>query len=301
MVESLRKLLQADSLRKVNQALKTKDQLIQSAVDTCRNVSFFVSPWYEFLHRWIVAKAYQGLGKPVLATSQIGQHKVANREMLDLRVLFAGLRLELALSPYLPDLSPARAEQELREVFADASTIPHASRSGLAQLLQRWHPVAAAYAAVMPDPIPELEFATEAILEAGERCQVYGLPMPPVYAGELILRSLGWDSRKDRGFTQSPLNKREIAQRDALASQYGAVPYWRPVVSGMQLVFCLAKAGQGRKEYAQAAQRVVQSYGLLPNSKNGYAQHELGLVHTGVLGLTSGAISAQDFAGMVVQ
>lgn len=301
VVEALRYLLMAEGLPRLGQSQGELDRYLSRAIAVCRELPYFSGPWYESLSRWIIARVYYRQGKGLLADGQLATHQIANREMLDLRVLFAGLRLELALSPYLPDLSPARAEQELREVFADAATIPHASRTGLAQLLQRWHPVAAAYAAVMPNPIPELEFATQAILEAGERCQVYGLPMPPVYAAELILRSLGWDSRRDRGFIQSPLNKREIAQRDALTSHYGEVPYWRPVVTGMQLVFGLTKAGQGRPEYAQAAQRILHSYGLLPQSRTPYAQHELGLVHAGVQGLTSGALSAQDFARMVYQ
>jgi hypothetical protein len=299
MVQAMRGLMVADSLPRMNQFQTERDRHLFETVEVCREVSSLVGPRAIGMKYWISAKAYQGLGKLALAQSQVFGFREENKEALDLRILFAGLRLELSLSPYLPDLSPTTAEQELREVFADAALIPHASRSGLAQLLQRWHPVAAAYAAVMPEPIPELEFATQAILESGERCQVYGLPMPPVYAVELILRSLGLDSRKDRGFTQAPLNKREIAQRDALTSNYGAVPYWRPVVTGMQLVFGLTKAGQGRYEYAQAAQRVIQGYGLLPQSKSGYAQYELGLIHTGLQGLTSGALSAQDFARML--
>ena len=138
---------------------------------------------------WTRSLAYLWLGETGLAGNALGLQQPKFREWLDIRLVVAAARLELSLQLNDPGPQSARkSEDDLRAVFEDAKDLPYASRKGLAQRVQRWHPLVAAYCAVMPNPIPEFQETTEMILRVGATNTVYGLVMSPVYSAELILR-----------------------------------------------------------------------------------------------------------------
>jgi hypothetical protein len=236
------------------------------AVEAAQSATIFFTPWYELLNRWMRGIGFLWQGKTTAVLSALSSLAKANPQWLDIRILLAGLKLEVSLSFNHPELQTQLYEQELRDVFATASTLPFASRQGLANLLQRWHPLAAAYAAVMPDPIFELQSSTQSILQVGESNAVYGSTIAPAHAAELLLRSLGYDLRH-RSFTQSRLNGDNRKKRDELLTHEGQVPYWRPTISSITLVYGLVKADHQKPHYRDTAEALVRDYGLIPHTE----------------------------------
>jgi hypothetical protein len=118
----------------------------------------------------------------------------------------------------------------------------------------------------------------------------------PVYAAELILRCLGFDSRRDHSFTQAPLNKTQLEQRDTLLIPFGETQVWRPVVSVSHIIYGLIKAGEGREAYFQTAHNLAFDFGLVPETKAAYADAEMNRVERATRQLLSGAISPAQFA-----
>jgi hypothetical protein len=246
------------------------------------------------MDRWLRGLAHLWLGETGLAGMTIADARVEAREWLDIRLLLAGLRLELALHIADPGVVTVRqAEEELREVFADAASLPLASRSGLAKRLMRWHPLAAAYSAVMPNPLRELIEARDSILRQGRNIVAYGVVLPHAYAAECILRAFGFDSWR-RSFTMPRLNTAMLRQRDALKIYYGKVPYVRPVVCGAQLCLGLLKASEGRAAYMEAASNVEREFGLVSVPRSGYGKFPLERIQYALHGLFRGMTSPAE-------
>jgi len=225
---------------------------------------------------WARGLAYLWLGETGRVGAVLGSQAAPFKECLDIRLLLTALRFELTLQLRDPKLYSARqCETDLRAVFNDAKELPHASRIGLAYRLGRWHPLVAAYCTVMPNPIPELQFAAEIILDVGATNRVYGTVMPSAYAVELILRCLRLSEKQ---FVQAPLNKLQIDQRNKLMSTHRNACYRRPVISSIHLIYALYKVGEGRPEYSSAAQTVANDFGIVPTTRASYATDYLALL-----------------------
>jgi tetratricopeptide (TPR) repeat protein len=274
-----------------------RERALRRILDLTRPDGSMREPWSRVMEAWARTLAFYWLGEHGRAAATIRDVQVpppGHEEYFDLRVLVSGLRLELALQ--LADVahdSPRRCEDALRAVFKDASRLPHADPVGLAERLKRWHPLAAAYAAVMPAPIPVLADGVDMVLRLRGTSSAYGLPLPATYAVEIILRSLRLSAQH---FVHAPLNKMQIAQRDALKAKRGGVSYWRPVIPGAHLAFGLLKSGEGRPEYLQAAQGVAADFGIVPITKAAYGQAQIEVIHIEMNRLLSGEGHIRDIA-----
>jgi tetratricopeptide (TPR) repeat protein len=288
-------LVHYGSLPHLNPLASEREASLRRVIQLSQPGKKFRDPWNHVYELWVRSLAYLHLGETGMAGITVGNYQVKFREWLDMRLVLAAIRLELALQLRDPQIQSARkSEDELRSVFEDAKTIPSASREGLAQRLQRWHPTVAAYCSVMPDPIPELLTSSDMILRIkGPTCTAYGLQFPAVYAAELVLRSLRLG---DKQFIQAPLNKGQICQREQLLGRYRNADYWRPVVSGAHLVFGLMKAGEGRPKHHIAAQRVASDFGITPQTRAAYAAGYMELVEDSIKKLLSGTMNPESFA-----
>ena len=56
-------------------------------------------------------------------------------------------------------------------------------------MLTRWHPQAAAYLALCPQPVPELLSASEAVLRCRTHAEAYGVVLPPQTALDEVARA----------------------------------------------------------------------------------------------------------------
>lgn len=293
-------LTEVTALPRLTATMAKREALLRDIIALSKRDEKIRDPWVMAMESWIRGLAHLWLGEVSLASNTLDTTKSFEREWLDLRCLHAALRLEVSLNLNDPPLqNTRRCEEDLRAVFEDARALPYASRAGLAERMKRWHPLAAAYAAVMPTPITELASATESILKSGQKCTVYGFVMPPVYAAELIFRCLGFDTRRNYNFVQAPLNKVQICQRDVLLSTFGNTSLWLPVISVPHLIYGLTKAGDRRPEYRQTAQNLAHDFGIVPVTKTAYAELELSRIAHLTQHLLSDTINPQQFAEMI--
>jgi tetratricopeptide (TPR) repeat protein len=298
LTSALRCILQADSLPRLSHFADQRKQLLKEAIQICNNVTFLATPAHELRRAWILSISYLKLGDSHTAWSNVANKYSPHEEWLDIRTKLAGLRLEISLHFREYELPTYTFEQELKAVFEDASKLSFASRQGLAKLLSRWHPKAAAYAAVMPDSIPELHGAVDAIMAVGSQNSVYGQKIAAAYSCELFLRSMDFDLRENSTFVQARLNDRDRAKREAIFSgQYGEVAFWKPCVSAVQLAFGLLKSSARKESYEAAAARLLRTYGTVPYSEAMYPDFGLlSKIEQGADKLISGIITTKGFA-----
>ena len=295
LLEAMFNLIQVGALPNTSTFQAARAEYFKQTVEICRPGAIIRDDWSGTIGAWASSIAYLGLGEFSLAGHALRGLRFDHfKEYLDIRLWLAAARLELSLQLNDPLIqTPKQSETELRSIFEDAASLPYASRRGLAQRVKRWHPIVAAYCAVMPNPIPEFQDATEMILRIGNPSTVYGLPMPPVYTCELVLRGL---RVAERMFTQAPLNKHQISQRDQLMGDYGGMPYWRPVVSAAHIAFGLIKVGNGAPEYIKTARALVADFGVIPKTKADYAQGYIELLENLMRKLLEEVIDPAEFA-----
>jgi hypothetical protein len=297
IIESVGSLVQHSSLPVTAQTRDRKDALLLNAIKVWTENRYLELSWQSALGHWITGIANLWLGKTSSAVAALTSipEEVTKTQWLDLRILRVGLGLELSLHLNNPELKPDPYIGELRRILADADTIKMASKKELLERFKRWHPIAAAFAAVMPDGIVELQEATRAIMQVGYRNVVHGISLPPAYMVELILRSLDVDRIPAYRFTQSdPGGGR--SKRNQLMSKYGGMDYWLPTVSAIRLIYGLKKSG-----YSETALKIANEYGILPHSHAEYAMVPvLERISEITQQLLLDKLSTRDFANQIV-
>ena len=295
ITESMRCLIRAAAMPKTTQNMEKRNALLARAVDVRHEDRRSQMIWHSVLGQWVTGLAQLKLGKTSLAISATKNIDLTNRQWLDLRLLIAGLRLEVALHINHPEESVERPYEALVSVFEDARQLPLASPEGLADRLIHWHPLAAAYAAVAPNPIVELRTATRAVMRLGAANTVYDKSLPPAYAAELVLRALDYDLRPSPKFIQAELGSSRL-KRNSLFTQYGDVSYWRPCLSAVSLIYGLVKAG-----HIATAQAVFHEFGVSPYSTAEYAMLSLvDHVRTTTSKLLAGQIDPKIFSTLLL-
>ena len=250
-------IIEALGSKRETRQMKSRYNLLEEASATWAETRFVSLDKAEFDRRWIKAYAHFKQGAYLKAWSTIQFMSLEDFDWLDLRTLYAGLRLELAMCLWLDEDDIAEAEKALRSVFERAARLPHASEEGLAERLMHWFPLASAYGALMPNPIHHLQPALTAVLKVGSKNSVHDIDLSPSITAEFILKALDYDLRPGE-FQQfdTPANRRI---RDSLLTTYGEVPYYLPYVSAVSLVLGFKEAGHHKR-----ARSVAREYGVVP-------------------------------------
>lgn len=291
ITRSMRCLIKAGALPRTNQNLRAREVLLRRAVDIWREDRNAKHAWASELGRWVVGFSQLWLGSPSQALGAIFNSQVKQTQWLDLRLLIAGLGLESSLHIVNPEASVEHYEDCLRRVFNEARSLNSASPEGLAERLMHWHPLAAAYLTLLPDPIIELQSATRAVLRVGASNNIYNLVLPPTYAAELVLRALDYDLRPSPKFVQADPGPSRHKRADMLV-KHGEVNYWRPSVSAVSIIYGLIKAGHRDQAHA-----VYHEYGVAPYSNAEYAMLPLvEHLNTSVGKLLMGRLDIRQFS-----
>ncbi len=292
----MRCLVRTLSLPRTSQTLDERSSLLQQAISLWQEEDQLRYSWARFMGRWIVGTSYLLIGRPAGAASMIAGLDFKNCQWFDLRLLKLGLELEIALHLDSPDVTVRPLEDQLREVFEDARRMPFASPEGLAERLIHWHPLAAAYGALMPDPVYELHPVIPAVLQLGSKNRVYEQVIPPTYATELALRSLDFDLRLKTSFVQSDPGGGRY-KKSMLLTKYGEVDFWRPAISAANLAYGLVKAG-----HIERARAVYNEFGIVPQSDAAYVMLPLAQrVDSCVKQLIDGALTPSTFSMTVTE
>lgn len=263
MINTSRELMCAYGTPREGNAALVRAGHFANAITLCRTTEVVKDTFGQLFSQWATGTAHIGRGEVADAVGIVEHMDVANPEWLSIRVLWLGAALELSLTWQAPEgVSTARYEQKLRDVFADAARIRFASPSGLARLLHRWHPVAAAYMALVPNPIQACAFATRSIMKVGQynfACD--DVSIPPVMACDLLIRALDLDLRRDFTFAQSDAGGQRFKKK-LLFQKTGEVEVWRLPVSAVKLAYGMMRH-QGA-DYHERASSVVETYGIRP-------------------------------------
>lgn len=291
-------LMRGFALPRLNQHFEERTACFREAIEHAKKDEKIHDPLTEIYKPWIRCVAHCHLGEFGLAMGAIANVKHKFAEMLNFRLLIAGARLEIALQ--LVDVeseSISKIEAEIKQVFEDATRTPYASPIGLAQLLQFWHPLAAAYCHLMPDAIDYLNDVSDSILKIRKKAVVYQKDVPPTYARELLVRSLGCDLREGDRFPQARLNKKEMLQREKQFGQRGEAIYWRQVLTAPQIAYGLMKAFEQTHDprYMSRARQIVADYGISIESKTRYAQEVVRQIENNTTLLVTGDLTTQGF------
>lgn len=265
ITEVARSLMRAYGVPREGKEADERAYHFLQVIEECRKAEENGHPWHAWKHlfaQWAVATAHLGRGEFADAAGVLEHAEQPNPEALDVRVLILGAALELSLSWQAPEgFSVARYEHLLRKVFTDASRIRYASQAGLARLLHRWHPTAAAFLALAPNPVLACASATRSVMKVGQHNFVDDLSLPPVYACDLTLRALDFDLRRDFAFVQGdPGASRK--KKKGLSQTCGIVPVWRLPVSAVKLAYGMMR--HQNPEYRGRAESVIQTYGIRP-------------------------------------
>lgn len=265
LTEVSRSLMRAHGVPREGKEADERTHHFLQAIEQCRRAEGDRNPWRAWHHsfaQWAVASAHLGRGEFADAAGVLEHAEQPNAEALDIRVLLLGAALELSLSWHAPEgLSVARYEHRLREVFSEAARIRYASAAGLARLLHRWHPTAAAYLALAPNPVLACASATRLVMKVGQHNFVDDLGIPPVYACDLTLRALDFDLRRDFAFVQGDPGSSRKKKKELLQT-CGTVPVWRLPVSAVKLAYGMMR--HQSPEYRGRAESVIQTYGIRP-------------------------------------
>ena len=270
LFKSLHALLKGYQLPRRSTTMNQRSALFREAVHCWQGVTHgHEEGWATFMGQWIQAKAHYLLGQTSLALNGFENFAVPSNEFLDIRVLKAGMALDLALHTNQPGTDVLRWLEELHGVFQDARKVPFASGQGLAQRLKFWHPTAAAFAAVVTNPIRELASAVNGVLMVGAKCRLRDQDIPPAYAAELALRALDVDLNPRIKFAQAVLGKHR-ERRQELEQRPASHAYAQGAISAATIIFGLVKL----KDF-DAAQTIYNEYGVTPRSNAGYEMLEM--------------------------
>jgi tetratricopeptide (TPR) repeat protein len=251
--------------------------------------------WVRGIIEWIVGLASLRLGRYGDSLQALKRLPAFPKGQLDLRVLQAALKLELSCFLNFQDLDTWRCEQELRQVFIDASTLEHSSASGLAQLVLCWHPFAAAYAAFMPEPIEEFAEAKGFMLQMVPQPKIYGSPIAPLLASELTAHQLGISLQRPTTKRVTAIHKTQEAQLQAVR---GKASYYKPALSPVQAIYGLMRSSEQAKEpekYLTTARRIADQYGLMPITRSGVEKHAADITRY-TQQLLKGRLTPREFA-----
>lgn len=267
LVLSIGNLVKHLSLPISSQTRDQRETLLNEAIKVWKDNPHQEYLWLTAWGQWVTGIANLWLGKTSSSLTALNaiSLNISQTQWLDLRLLKAGLGIELALHLNNPELNLNLFLDELQLVLADAERINMASKKGLLKRFMHWHPVAAAFVAIMPSGIVELQDATKAIMQVGYRNVVHGHSMPPAYMVELIFRSLDLDRIPAYRFTQSDPGSSRV-KRNHLMIKYGDVDYWLPTISAIRLIYGLKKLNA-----SETALKIANEYGILPHSNAEYA------------------------------
>lgn len=211
--------------------------------------------------RWIRGRARLLLGEYGAAAQEVTGLVTPEPEDLLNRTLLAALHLDLAMTPLqvLP-VPLVEAEMQLREAFDLMRSLAYADQVAMAALVMRWHPQAAAYAALMPDPIAEFLPALDLMVRAGSRSTWQGKAVPPKFVSHMVRFGL---RLQPEAF---PLGGNMAFQVSKLSTSKDS---WGPLVSALPVAVALLRGGTVHRVMAQ---KCLQEYGGVPEGS------ELGLV-----------------------
>ncbi len=247
-----------------------------NAIEICQGIEHdgtALHPWHRLFAQWAAGTAHLGRGEFADAAGVLEHAERVEADWLDIRVLVLGAALELSLSWQAPEgFSPARYEHLLRQVFSEAANSRYASTAGLARLLHRWHPTAAAYLALAPYPMLACAFATRSVMKVGQQNFVGELQLPPVYACDLMLRALDFDLQPDFTFVQGDAGGGR-KKKKGLMGLSGSVPVWQLPVSAVKLAYGLMR--HQKPEYQERARSVISAYGIRPLTTAFYPMHSV--------------------------
>lgn len=252
--------------------------------------------WAKSISSWMQALAYLWLDHPDRALAILEEAHPQSEQALDLNLLHAGAELEVALQLKQPTTSLENALERLRSVFFSARNRDIASPEGLAKRLIFWHPLGAAFAAVVPHGIRELQGALEAVLRVGVQNTIHGHVIPPALATELSLRALHFDTNRHVAFTQADLG-RSRAKRRLLQVKQDEYEYYAPVLSVASLVYGLVKLDESNR-----ARTLYRDFGVAPVSAAEYKmQPVLENVNRAVQALLDKTLSVEAFTFAVLE
>lgn len=202
--------------------------------------------------RWMRGRTRLRLQEYGLAAQELSQLPRRQSEELINRLLINSLILEIGMSPANLSLATLRgAENDLYEVFETARKLPYGEPQSLARIMFRWHPHAAAFCALSPTPIPELESIVENLLKTDKRTTWQGQAVPSGIVTYLTRRALHVSARPPKA--GGNLN----AQLKRLHDDHHDLNIFGPLLSPLAVAVGLFRAG-----YYPKASNVVQEFGV---------------------------------------
>lgn len=207
---------------------------------------------------WMRARCRLMLGEYGVVLSELSALPDLDSQDLYNRVLLCALELECLMLPLnqsrssLPDV-----ERKFRAIFQDVKTIPFADADGLIALVLRWHPVAAVYAALMPEPLREFTPALDLLLRVSDKASWQGNSVPP----QLIAHLIRWHLRVP--VLNTTLSGNAAYQVGRLTRQVGEATVWGPVVPLLPIIVALSR---GSELHREAARRAWRDFGMLPKA-----------------------------------
>lgn len=266
VVEGLKCIVEAEALPRTNEHMQGRLALYRKASSHVAAARYEKERYLGLVGSWLRAYCSLRQGHWLESLREVERCGPVPEEWLNLRALIAGLRLELGLNWRTgPFVSVSECEDELRQVWELAGRLSFGHPEGLARRQVRWHPLAAAYMAVHPEPIAELRAARDFIISFRMGSRVLGMELEPAYANESVLRGLSVDLTRPR-FEQATRNNRIRAQIAGFSVPYGEASLWRQPLSVVPLIYGLATSGHpDRLEQAQA---LLAEFGVYAEGKS---------------------------------
>ncbi|MVN86516.1 hypothetical protein GO986_07025 [Deinococcus sp. HMF7620] len=256
-IEVMHLLARAEAMAPIGKALNQREHLLRSIlIETERSISHDIFDGDLLFGQWLRGRTRLLLSEYGMVMQELTGLSEPLREELYNRALLAALNLELAMTPLETLHVPLKeAEQQFRNVFEDANVINYAAPEGLAALVGRWHPQAAAYAALMPQPIREFLPALDSILRVQTRVMWRNQAVPTPLVAHLTRLGLRVPTI---GLSVGGNVAYQIAR---LGRKENGVSIWGPLVPALPLVVALLRGGE---EHRLIARRAIQDFGLLP-------------------------------------
>ncbi|MBZ9713099.1 hypothetical protein [Deinococcus multiflagellatus] len=251
----------AESLPPAGKALAQREQVLREVLAISeQSVLRDIFDSDQLFGRWVRGRARLLLGEYGVAVQELAGGTQAQAEDLFNRALLAALDLELAMTPLDKLRLPLHeAEQRFRAVFEDARTIPYADPEGLAALVGRWHPQAAVYAALMPQPVLEFLPALDLILRVSNRASWRGQAVPAPLVAHLTRLGLRVPTI---GLSVGGNVAYQIAR---LGREENGVKIWGPVLPLLPMLVALARGGP---DHLTTARRAWKDFGVLPTGNH---------------------------------
>lgn len=249
----------AESLVPVGKALAQREELLREVLTTSElALTRDTYPTDLLFGYWLRARARLLLGEYGMAVQELATLFEPQPQELLNRALLTALDLELAMTPMSALRIPlSEAEQRFRQVFEDARTTRYANPESLARLVQRWHPQAAAYAALMPNPVRECLPALDLLARVDQRATWRGQALPPALVPHLTRLGVRGPTL---GVTLSGNAAYQVAR---LSRQVGEATVWGPVLPMLPVVVALSRGGEAHRD---AARRAWRDFGMLPGA-----------------------------------